>query len=445
MNPRLLSHAALSALLILILLPPPPVTASAPTAAGLDAAIAAAKSRNASPDTLIELLQRRLDTRGPDTLTLTELGGLFIKTGQWQRAEETAALLQTLNPRPDADIHDLLARAAAGRGDTETELTHLRALQTLLPGNGVIPLRIAEISLARAAFDEALAAATLAASLDPASAAPILIKTRALIALSRWTEAAAASSEAARLDPASQPAALLRDKLQRLGAPSLAFIENTARKMAASRAGAADCLRAASLLQNAGFAQEALPFLRAACNAAPESVIPRLFYARTLADLRQLEKAAPLRVIVTRSNRIPAPALDALLQADARLLANPGDTQARLERATLLNQTGQYLLALDDTAKILQDDPQNALASVEAARALVELQRPKDALPHITQALSLDASNPAAHTLLGRIRLALGEPAAAAQAFQTALSLQPADPGEIRGLLDRSQRILASR
>lgn len=440
MNARALFAGALAALLF--------QTAPAPAEAdngisAINAARAALDSDASARHSLIELIDRQLEREEPDAATLRELGLLLASVGQYERARETAARLEKLAPRPEAAIREILAAVAEGEGDSEAQTAHLRALCSQQPDNPWPALRLAGLLLDAQVFDEALAVSSRAAKLMPKEALPLLLKARSLIGLSRWTEAAGAVSAANRLDPQNPAVKALVPAFERLGPGSTEILDRLSKKKAVGRIGPEECYQAGGLLLEAGFTRQAVPFFEAATKISPDAMLPRLLYARALVAARMIEEAGALKFITSARADLEPAVIESFRASDAKLLANPGDTAARYDRVWHLNEIGQYLLALEEAGKIIEDEPKNAAALKEAAFALFKLGRFKEAESRLTAAIDLDSSRADAFALLGRIRLELADLDGAAEAFRNSLALQSND--EVRQTLERIQRITASR
>ena len=87
---------------------------------------------------------------------------------------------------------------------------------------------------------------------------------------------------------------------------------------------------------------------------------------------------------------------------------------------------------LDDAIAEFQQElklaPGDSLTNLRLGMALVEAQRPAEALPPLQAAIRSQAASPVAHFFLGRCQLALGKPAEAVTSLRKALELVQAPP-----------------
>src|SRR6185312_11677802 len=72
-------------------------------------------------------------------------------------------------------------------------------------------------------------------------------------------------------------------------------------------------------------------------------------------------------------------------------------------------------------------DPNDAQIAVNLGHILVELNRPKEALPVLRQAMAMDPKSSEAHYHAGSALALLGDTAGAAAEFGAVLKLQPGD------------------
>lgn len=91
----------------------------------------------------------------------------------------------------------------------------------------------------------------------------------------------------------------------------------------------------------------------------PDSVYGKILEARALVETNKLTAAAALE---ERRVNTSAPLEDekgrkGILDADAALASKPGDPDSLVNRASWLNYSGQYLLAMDDIGTVLKSDP----------------------------------------------------------------------------------------
>ncbi len=412
-------------------------------ASALDAARAALASDRHAKHSVIELLGRQLSHTDPNVTLLRELGLLLASTNEWDRAREITSKLEKLTPRPDAAIHEIFAAIAEGQGDLKEQISRFRALLKLTPDHAQIQAKLAWLLLETGEIEEALDLASRAAELLSNDASLLVLKTRALIGLSRWTEASECIAKANQTDPKNSAVKALFPSFERLGVEGVKKLERLSKKRAVGRIGPEECYEAGSLLLQTGFHGQALPFFEAATKISPEAMLPRLLFGRALVFAGQIEQAGAMGFITTEPKDLNPDQIAIFRASDAKLLVNPGDITARYDRAWYLNEIGQYLLALEETNKITEDEPNHAGAMKEAAFALFKLARFKQAEEQLLKAIQLDSSRADAFALLGKIRLELANLDGAADALKKSLAIQSSD--EVRKSLDRIQKIMASR
>ena len=198
---------------------------------------------------------------------------------------------------------------------------------------------------------------------------------------------------------------------------------------------------------------EAVQTLEEAHRADPSD--PELTFALASAYLQgaKVDAADPLFAAVTKAR--PGPETDVLIGRTYRDYGFYDRARASLERALKQDprtkRAHYYLgtLAVMDEGVLRLDDaisefraelklaPRDAVTNLRLGMALVEAQRPAEALPHLTIAVESESAPAEAFYYLGRCQLALDKPADAVTSLRRALPLAerpPADQARVRSV-----------
>jgi tetratricopeptide (TPR) repeat protein len=114
----------------------------------------------------------------------------------------------------------------------------------------------------------------------------------------------------------------------------------------------------------------------------------------------------------------------------------PHMVEVRGQLAILLTQLGRHAEAVEQNAQWLRLQPGSAIAHNNMANALVRLDRAREAIAHYQRASALDAKYVDPLINLGTAQLGLGDRAAARQAWEAALRMEP-DNAIARQRLDK--------
>jgi len=142
----------------------------------------------------------------------------------------------------------------------------------------------------------------------------------------------------------------------------------------------------------------ALEDVQHALKLQPASIRARIQTAEALIDVDRVDDAAKLEVGRDlrrgKDKHVTEQTLLELGAFDTRLLANPKDDDALVERSKMLRELRQFTLALADARGALAINDKSANAHFEAARDLDGLGQQKEALEQARIATELDPGNP---------------------------------------------------
>ena len=309
----------------------------------------------------IELLRRWLDVHPNDPAAVEELVGLWLEVPDFAMALQT--LKQTASPDPglvartnaevafrrDDKIQEALkilrARAAAAPKDRETRLLlaeYLANADERQEQIAVLDTLISEESDVDLLLDRS--AAKLAAD-DPAGA------------LADFRKAAADGPDESRVQ--SSRAAF--ERLESVLA-AIAVLD----KSVASPPGH---LNKSYFWFYGGVPNRGLAEAGEGLREWPDSAYGKILETRGLVANGTLTaaKARADRHVDVNAPLDEEKAKQGILQADAVLAKKPGDLQALINRASWLNYSAQYVLAMDDIQTVLKADPANISALHYAA------------------------------------------------------------------------------
>jgi tetratricopeptide (TPR) repeat protein len=129
----------------------------------------------------------------------------------------------------------------------------------------------------------------------------------------------------------------------------------------------------------------------------PASMRARIQIAEALLDTDRADDAAKLGVGKNlqreEDKHVNEQVLEILGKLDTRLMANPKDSDALVQRSKLLRELRQYALALADARDALAIDDKSAAGHFEAAQDFDRLDQQKEALSHARIATQLDSND----------------------------------------------------
>ncbi|BBP05655.1 hypothetical protein TPL01_17760 [Sulfuriferula plumbiphila] len=302
------------------------------------------------------------------------LAGYYLRKNDFAKALVLAREARTANPDNPAAL-DMLGSAQLAAGDKDNALASFQKLAEMAPQSPAVQIRLANAQLALKQTDKARASLKRALQLKP----DFLDAQATLIAL---------DTQSGHYDQAIQMAHTVQQQLPR--APVGWILEGDTLLMQKQPAHALQKYATAWRLQNSG----------------PLAV--KLHNARVLSG-----KAA---------------------EADAGLLdwlkAHPDDAASRLYLAQSAMQRGNYALANENYAVLLQKSPNNMMILNNYAWSLQRAGDPR-ALTYAEQAYRLAPDNPAVLDTLAGILVAQGKTSRGLQLLQQALSRTP-DNAEIQ-------------
>jgi len=174
--------------------------------------------------------------------------------------------------------------------------------------------------------------------------------------------------------------------------------------------------------------EQAREYLTKAAELEPGDLGIHLALATSLAGLGQMDEAASTYRDVAFSLYKAKRRDDALTVLDLALKVKPDDYRARLGRADLLREQGQYEEALANVEQSLQLQPDNVYALGTKGQILRALLRFNEAEEVLRRALALDAAQDWLHAELAATLLALNRIDDARAPLEKALELGPDNP-----------------
>lgn len=116
------------------------------------------------------------------------------------------------------------------------------------------------------------------------------------------------------------------------------------------------------------------------------------------------------RAIQLNSNDPKAQA-DAMREFEKELAIDPQNSSAEYEIGEIYRKQGQMEEARDRFLRAIQGRPDFEDAQIALARTLIRLDKPREALPHLLTAVSVNSDNEVSHFQLANVYKALGETA----------------------------------
>jgi tetratricopeptide (TPR) repeat protein len=165
-------------------------------------------------------------------------------------------------------------------------------------------------------------------------------------------------------------------------------------------------------------ANRAMATFYLASNRAPEAE-PFFTSVARLSGTAESQLSLADYYLMTRRAHEAMPILDGLAE-DPRAFA-----LAKVRIAAVQHSEGRRTEAHATIDSALQKEPNNKVALVMKARMLLAEQRPREALPHVQAAVSVDPRYAPAHFTLGSIYVALHEYTRAQNAYSQVLRLNP--------------------
>ncbi len=397
---------------------------------------------------MIELIERQREKGRLSADLLVELGSLQVQVGELEAAQQTLLQLEAMDTSERIGLKRLTALIAQGQQKKPEEEAAWRAILELDPSHTEARSELAQITLTtnRPAEASELLSGLLqdpSAFEQPQKLRLMLDLVTAQTASGQWAQAAETVRTANAVAPEDTRVQRLLPFFERIGAPTLAEVEQLAKNLLGGSITAEQCLRAGVLLAQAGFHQEALPFFVRQYELAPGRILPRLMLGEALTQAGRGNETGELRYISNPFTALRVADIEEFGKLDTRLLSNPDDPEARYEKAWRLNEVKQYLLALDHLSELLEKKPDDPRYLMEAAFANFHLDRIAEALPLARRSISLDPDNAPALRLLGAIEVRVADFPAAAETFTRALAIENNESA--RTELERIKKILSPR
>jgi tetratricopeptide (TPR) repeat protein len=348
---------------------------------------------------IIELSRRILaiapnDSNVWDTLAQTEL-----ETEDWDRLDQTLAAWKKAVPKAPAGIEDFQGALCFRRKDYQCAERHWLAYLASKPRPVDAATEydnLANLCAAQARWEDHAAYRTKAIAAQD-SAARRVARAIALLRLRKWDAAYEDMAKANKMDATDSEVKERLPQFERLQG-FLPRIKALDAQIAKSSNDVGLLLERARLFTLAGRPLLALDDAESALKLQPASMRARIQTAEALLDVDRVDDAAKLEVGKDlrrgEDKHVGEQTLAELGALDKRLLANPKDDDALVERAKTLRELRQFTLALADARAALAVNDKSADAHFEAGRELDGLGQQKEALEEARIATELDPRNP---------------------------------------------------
>jgi tetratricopeptide (TPR) repeat protein len=348
---------------------------------------------------IIELSRRILaitpnDSGVWDTLAQTEL-----ETEDWDRLEQTLDAWKRAVRQPPAGIEDFQGALCFRRKDYQCAERHWLAYLASKPRPVDAATEydnLANLCAAQARWEDHAAYRTKAITAQD-SAARRVSRAIAFLRLRKWDAAYEDMAKANKMDATDSEVKEWLPQFERLQG-LLPRIKALDAQIAKSPNDIELLLERARLFTLAGRPLLALDDAENTLKLHPASMRARIQTAESLLDVDRVDDAAKLEVGRDlrrgEDKHVSEQTLGELGALDKRLLANPKDGDALIERSKILRELRQFTLALTDARSALAVNDKSADAHFEAARDLDGLGQQKQALEQARIATELDPRNP---------------------------------------------------
>ena len=342
----------------------------------------------------IELIRRWLDNHPDDAKARRQLVSLWLDISDYVMAE--AALADWKNPEPGFEARTKARIALQRDEDIELALNILRERVKAKPSDRETRLLLAAF-LARDGYrPEQLRVLDKLIS-DMPAADLLLDRALARRLLDDPARAVADARKAASLDPGSERIKNALPEFDRL-AKALGEIARIEKGLKGEPASASLLFERSLWELYASIPTKAYVDVEAGLKIMPESVIGKIFRARAMVALGQIEPAKALRDLnIDVSKPLETPEIfQGIFSADKMIAKDSKNPTAYVTRSFHLNHAGQFLLATADCRSALDVDPSNLDALNNATFASCKLGN----LPAATAyAQKLESRNPPPDTL----------------------------------------------
>jgi tetratricopeptide (TPR) repeat protein len=349
---------------------------------------------------IIELSRRIVVTAPNDSNAWQTLAQTQMEIEELDRLEQTLNAWQKTAKHPPAIIEDFRAGLSFKRKDYLNAEKHWLAYLATKPApadaaTAYDNLANACVELGRWADNAAYRSKAIAAK---DSAARRVSRATAYLRLHNWDPAFADMAKANKMDPSNSEVKEWLPQFERLQ-QFLPQIKALDAQIAKSPNDVGLLLDRARIFTLAGRPLLALDDAERAFKLQPASRRVCIQTGEALLDTGRAEDAAKLNVdrYLRRGEdkHVSEEVLRELGMLDGRLLANPKDADALVERAKILRDLRQFTLALADARAALKINDKSAAAYFEAARDLDGLGKIKEALVYARTATELDPNDSA--------------------------------------------------
>jgi tetratricopeptide (TPR) repeat protein len=378
---------------------------------------------------MIELSRRIVALAPNDANSWDKLARTQIELKEYDRCQETLqAWEKAARPAPAA-IDDFKGLLALARKDYPNAERHWMAFLARKPSRENAAAEydnLAELCAVQSRWlDHEKYRANAIAAED--SAARRVAHAAALLRLHRWDAAFAEMSKANKIDSTDAAVKEWLPQLERLQ-KFLPQIRELDARIAKSPDDAGLLLQRARLFTLADRPLLALDDAERAMKLQPASLRACIETAEALQDTGKPEDAAKLQVshdlVRAQDRHVSEQALRELSDADARVLQEHDAVEPLAARSKTLCSLHQFILALADAQAALARDSKSAAAHFQAAQALDQLGRSRDALEESVHATQLDPSNAEAWHLRGKLEAERADFAAAIDSQSKSLALR---------------------
>jgi tetratricopeptide (TPR) repeat protein len=348
---------------------------------------------------IIELSRRILAITPNDSNVWDKLAQTELETEDWDRLEQTLAAWKKAVPKAPSGIEDFQAALCFRRKDYQCAERHWLAYLASKPRPADAATEydnLANLCAAQARWEDHAAYRTKAIAAQD-SAARHVARAIAFLRLHKWDEAYADIAKANKMDATDSDVKEWLPQFERLQG-FLPRIKALDAQIAKSPNDGDLLLERARLFTLAGRPLLALDDAGNALKLQPASMRARIQSAEALLDVDRVDDAAKLEIGRDlrrgEDKHVNEQTLLDLGALDKRLLANPKDGDALVERAKILRELRQFTLALADARAALAVNDKSADAHFEAGRDLDGLGQQNEALEQARIATELEPRNP---------------------------------------------------
>ena len=354
----------------------------------------AAKAAEDKP-AIIELSRRILAITSSDSQLWQILAQTELGLQDFDRLEQTLDAWAKAVGRPPGAIEDLRGDLAFKRKEYQNAEKHWLAFVAMKPKASEAATeydKLANLCAAQARWEDHAAYRTKAIAAKDSTARRVA-RACAYLRLHKWDAAYADMAKANKMDASDSDVKEWLPQFEQLQ-KFLPQIKTLDAQISKSPNNIELLLQRARLFTVAGRPLLALDDAERAFKLQPGSIRARIQTAEALLDTDRADDAAQLGVGKNlqreEDKHVSEQVLDILGKLDARLMADPKDSDALVLRSKILRELWQYTLALADARAALAIDDKSAAAHFEAAQDFDRLDQQKEALSHARIATELD-------------------------------------------------------